>query len=189
MLRHLRLCALALCLLPATALRAEDPPARHTPPAWLETEVAFLTRDGGRWVASNAAYQSENEPFEAYVLEWAKGYANSMTGRLFALQDGEATGDFWRFRQYWDPARQEVVLMQFGAGGAVGIGPMRREGETTVIEQTFYAPDGGASLTGHRSENPDADTHVTESFTIVDGAWRADRKYEWRRQPPGAASE
>ena len=63
-------------------------------PQWYLDDIEFLTRDGGRWVASNTEYQSEDEPMEAYVLEWKNGYANSMTGRLYGVVNGEPTGDF-----------------------------------------------------------------------------------------------
>lgn len=158
-----------------------EQPASHEAPQWYLQEIEFLTRDGGRWIASNANYQSEDEPFDAYGLVWEKGYAHSMTGRLFGVKDGKETGDFWRFRQYWHPGEQRVVLMQFGLGGAMGVGPVTRDADSTMIEQYFYSPGGGKTLTGHRSRNPDADTHITESFNIVDGDWRPDRNYTWTR--------
>lgn len=149
-------------------------------PQWYLDNIEFLTRDGGRWIASNADYQSENEPMEAYVMEWKKGYANSMTGRLYGVVDGKPTGDFWRFRQYWHPGEGKAVLEQFGFDGAVGLGTLWRDGDVNKTLQTFYTPDGGENDQGHEAHNPDADTHVTTSFDVVEGAWSKRRTYTWK---------
>lgn len=162
-------------------LQREAPPETSAPaPQWYLDDIAFLTRGSGRWVTSNADYMSENEPMEAYVIEWRKGYANSMTGRLFAIVEGKETGDYWRFRQYWHPGEGKAVLEQFGFGGAAGLGVIWREGDKMKTVQTFYPPQGAPALNGHIAYNPDAETHVTESYNIVDGEWRPNRTYTWK---------
>ncbi len=160
-------------------------PASAAPPQWYLDDVEFLTRDGGRWIASNEQYQSDDEPIEAYGIEWKKGYANSMTGRLFGIMNGEETGDYWRFRQYWHPGEQKAVVEQFGFGGVIGVGHLWNEGEKNKTEQSFYALDGSVNEQGHIAQNPDNDTHVTESFDIVDGEWKPRRIYTWKRDAAG----
>lgn len=155
-------------------------PQYEPAPQWFKDDVAFLTRDGGRWVTSNADYQSENEPFEFYVIEWKAAAGGTMTGRLFALRDGAETGAFWEFRQYWHPGDGKAVIEQFGAGGAIGIGAVWPDGDGMRMKQTFYAPNGSIDVRGHVARNPDADTHITESFTIEDGDWKSNRVYTWR---------
>ncbi len=162
--------------------RALEAPPAVPAPQWFLEDVSFLTREGGRWIASNADYKSDMEPYDAYGLEWKLGFANSMTGRLYGVQNGEETGDFWQFRQYWHPGKGEAVLEQFGAGGAIGVGALKHASGVNQMVQTFYAPDGGVSETAHASHNPDADTHVTESFDIVDGERKPRRVYTWKRQ-------
>lgn len=172
-----------LLTIPAAAL-ASDEAAPATPPAWFLEEIATLTANGGRWVTDNSAYKNENEPFEAYGMVWSSSFDGvTMTGRLFGIKDGVETGNFWEFRQYWHPQERRAVLEQFGWGGVVGIGTSWREGETTKSRQTFYAPDGTASETGHASSFPDATTHITESFDIVDDTWSPRRKYVWQLMP------
>jgi len=167
---------------PALALEnAETTPAPHPAPQWFLDDIDFLTRDGGRWVASNADYQSESEPMEAFVMEWKADYANSITGRLYGMIDGEPTQDFWRFRQYWHPGEGKAVLEQFGIGGAFGIGSLWPEDGSNKLLQTFYAPGGGAAEQGHKATNPDADTHVTTSFDVVGDEWTERRRYTWKR--------
>ena len=162
---------------------AAEPPTTATPaPQWYLDDVEFLTRDGGKWIASNADYQSTDETIEAYVIEWQKGYANSMTGRLYGIVDGKPTGDFWRFQQYWHPGKAAAQVEQFGFGGAVGIGRLWQDGDANKTEQLFYAPDGGVSSVGHIARNPDADTHVTDSFNIVGEDWTPNRTYVWKRE-------
>lgn len=173
---------LTVSILPTNAAEPGDKANTSAPaPQWYLDDVDFLTRDGGRWVASNADYQGENEPMEAYVIEWEKGYANSMTGRLYGIVDGEPTGDFWRFRQYWHPGKGKAILEQFGLGGAVGVGTLWQDGDVNKTLQTFYAPDGSASDQGHEAHNPDGDTHVTASFDVADGVWKERRSYSWKR--------
>lgn len=168
---------LAIFLASAFAEEADTP----SPPQWYLDDIEFLSRDGGRWIASNAEYKSESDPMDAYVIEWEKGYAGSMTGRLFGLKGGEETGDFWQMRQYWDPGKGEAVLTQFGFGGAVGIGRAWVEDGVNKSAQTFYAPDGSVAMVGHEAHNPDENTHVSNSFNIVDGEWRPRRSYTWER--------
>jgi hypothetical protein len=175
-MRFLALAVLSGALVPA--------PAAAEPPQWFLEEITSLTADGGRWVADNSGYRNENEPFEAYVVEWTSGFDGAtMTGRLFGLKDGAETPAFWEFRQYWHPGRNEAVLEQFGWGGAIGAGVMTRERDTTITDQVFYQGDGAARREAHRGEFRDSKTHVTESFDIVDGEWKPRRTYVWKLQP------
>lgn len=72
-------------------------------------------------------------------------------------------------------------MEQFGWGGTVGIGKAWNEGGTSKSDQSFYAVDGSINRSGHVSSFPDADTHVTASFDIVDDEWLPRRKYTWLR--------
>jgi hypothetical protein len=175
----------ALAFLAALALSmnaAAEQRAGAKPPAWFLEEIAQLSADGGRWIADNSAYRSDQENYDAYGIEWRASFdGSSMSGRLFAMRDGKELGDFWEFRQYWHPDREEAILEQFGWGGAVGAGVIWREGEVTKVDQTFYAPGGPSRRTGHVGRFPDADTHDTESFTISGKKWTPDRRYVWRR--------
>lgn len=182
-------CAFVICLasnagVPSAAAEAAQPVSA---PQWHLDEIAFLTRGGGRWIASNAEYKNENEPFDEYVIEWKQDYAKSMSGRLFGVADGKPSVDFWRYRQYWHPGKGEAILQQFGAGGAVGVGPLRPDDGKMRLEQVFYPPSGGTNRMGHISYNPDADTHVTESYAIQDGEWTLNRTYIWRRDNSAAS--
>lgn len=165
--------------------RCEAPAEPVAPPQWFLDDIEAHTAGGGRWVADNSAYQGENEPFDAYVLEWKAGFDGmTMTGRLFGLADGKETPAFWEFRQYWHPGRNEAVVEQFGWGGAMGIGTLTQDG---VSDQTIYNADGSTARIGHRAELVDADTRVQASFDIDDGEWRPRRTYTWIRQRPEPA--
>ncbi|MEX0644969.1 MAG: hypothetical protein WD076_06650 [Parvularculaceae bacterium] len=174
------------CISFLAVARAAEAPPPNAPPAWFLEEIAALAANGGRWIADNSAYKSEQEPYDAYGVEWKSSFdGTTLSGRLFGLKDGKEIGDFWEFRQYWHPGRKEAVLEQFGWGGTVGAGRMWREGDKTKTDQTFFTVDGGAARSGHLSAMPDASTQVTESFDIKDDAWTARRRYVWKRAPGG----
>ncbi|MEM7281267.1 MAG: hypothetical protein AAF438_06540 [Pseudomonadota bacterium] len=152
------------------------------PPKWLLREIQQVTAHGGRWVADNQEYQSENEPYEAYVTVWtanAGGY--TMHGRLFGIRSGQETPDFWQYRQYWHPGERRVVLEQFGWGVTVGIGRVWQEGDSTHSSQTFYRPGSPPRQEGHKTQYIDEDTKTTESFSIEEGQWLPQRNYTWHR--------
>lgn len=155
------------------------------PPQWYLDDIQRLTADGGRWIADNSDYKSESEPFEAYGTEWVSGFdGDTMTGRLFGIKDGkELTFNFWEFRQYWHPGRNEAIVEQFGWGGALGVGVLDEDGAGTVSEQIFYNPDGSTTRTGHKSAFTDNTTYMTESYDIADDEWKPRRSYKWKRQP------
>lgn len=173
-----------LPLVASVALIFAPVAAAAQPPAWFAGEIKALTAESGRWVADNSAYKSENEPFDAYVIEWTAGFdGHTMTGRLYGLKDGVATPAFWEFRQYWHPGRGAAVLDQFGWGGVLGSGTMANGGDgVTVTDQTFFQLDGTTRREGHRSHFRGADTHVTESFDIVGENWTPRRTYVWKLQ-------
>lgn len=175
--------AAILALAAPAAFAADDKPGKA--PQWFLDDIKQLSADGGRWIADNSAYKNENEPFDSYGTEWRSGFdGDTMTGRLFGIKDGkELTFDFWEFRQYWHPGRMEGVVEQFGWGGVLGAGVLAQDGVGTVSDQVFYNIDGSTTRTGHKSRFPDKDTHVTESFDIVDGEWKPRRSYTWKRQP------
>ena len=158
--------------------------AAAAPPDWFLEEIRLLTSGSGRWIADNSAYRSDEEPYDAYVTEWRASFdGTTMTGRLYGLRDGEPSVDFWEFRQYWHPGRNEAVLEQFGWGGTVGIGTARRDGDETRTDQTFHTADGGTNRVGHVGRFPDDVTHVTDSFDVdAEGTWVPRRSYTWKRE-------
>jgi len=171
----------ALFVMLAPAL-AEDAPG--APPEWFLKEIKMITADGGRWIADNAAYVSDEEKFDHYGMEWKSSFGGTIaTGRLFGIADGEETVDFWEFRQYWHPGRKEAVIEQFGWGGALGIGtfwPMKNG--STKLHQVFFSADGAERKEGHIGSFPDANTHITTSYDAEGDNWIEKRSYTWKRQ-------
>lgn len=165
----------------ATSARADN----LAPPSWYLEDVAALTMHGGRWVADNAAFKSESEPFEAYVIEWTAGFDGvALTGRLFAMKEGKQTPTFWEFRQYWRPDEARAVVEQFGWGGTIGVGAYSKDGDEIVMDQTFHAPGQPSRREGHRNKFQSTDVYITQSFEIVEGEWLPRRKYVWKRDSP-----
>lgn len=165
-----------------SSVYSQDAPSANAAPAWFLDEIATLTAGTGRWITDNAEYRNDTEPYEAYATEWKSAFDGmSMSGRLYGMIDGKEVAEFWQFRQYWHPGEKKAVVEQFGWGGTVGIGHSWRDGEETKSDQSFFATDGSINRTGHISSFPDADTHITASFDIVDGEWRPRRVYTWLR--------
>ena len=166
-----------------TAPRAATAQDAADVPAWAIEDMAATV---GQWVADNAAYRSDDEPFEAYGMTWAWAAGKrSLRGRLYAVQDGQEGPTFWEFRQFWHPGEQRLLVYQFGRDGTVGMGALTRlDDERHELLQTFYRPDGTAFRAGHRTEIRD-DEQRGQSYDVADdGTWTERRFYVWRRVAP-----
>lgn len=157
----------------------------HTPPEWYLEHIQQMSRDGGRWIASNEDYRSEQEPLDAYGVEWQPvGNGIGMTGRLFGLQDDNEVGEYWRFRVYWDAAEETARIQQFSGNGTVGTGTMVGFGDAYLSEQVFTQPNGDQARDLHHVWfEDDGNAHVTRSLRWQDGAWVQNREYRWRLSP------
>ncbi|NND81644.1 MAG: hypothetical protein HKN50_04375 [Gammaproteobacteria bacterium] len=186
MLKILIHALLACCLIPSALA---EQPAPSAVPDWFTKDVLFHARDGGVWQADNSAYQSEQEPYDAYVLHWQAGPGNfSMTGRMWGLVDGKPTSqDFWSFYQFWNPETQEAIVQQSG-WGAVGIGRLRlqrhAEQMQTIMRHRFVDHAGNSNEMLHKLTGVDDDRYRTEAFDVKDGGKQvANRVYLWERRP------
>lgn len=180
-MRLFTLACLLLCLTAVSAHAENKAATPGSPPEWYMEDVTFLTAGNGRWVADNSEYQNENEPFDAYGVEWTAKYGGMMVGRLFGLIEGEEKGEFWHFVQYWDARTGTAILTQFHPSGGSGIGRLWEEGNAVKSQQTFIRPDGARSESGHIARKPDPFTHETDSYDIEGDEWSLRRKYIWRR--------
>ncbi|WP_154222290.1 polysaccharide deacetylase family protein [Marinicella rhabdoformis] len=153
-------------------------------PAWFIEE---MNSQIGTWKTSNAKYKSEKEPFTHYMLEWSWGIGkDNVTGRLFAMHDGKATGDFWHFKQYWDANKKQARLLQMGHGGMVGDGfiqPLKMMNGTFQLEtiQTFASPTVAAALERHMNVMTDEGLVTTSYRKDVKGEWEEQRSYLWKK--------
>jgi hypothetical protein len=160
-------------------------PAPRVRPEWVGPYMEGMI---GIWIADNAKYRSDAEPFEAYGIEWKWGAGRqSLAGRLYAIVDGRDAGTSWDFREFWHPGEGRLLASQFGTDGTFGIGPHERLADGTLeMVQTFYDPSGKMTRVGHRSRIQ-GDEMITQSFDVSpNGAWTDRRTYTWRRQPVGS---
>jgi hypothetical protein len=152
-----------------------------TIPEWF---FADMEAHIGRWETDNSKYQSANEPFDTYVIEWQWGIGKtSLTGRLFGVENGNNSPDFWHFRQYWDNLAQKAMVQQFGNGGVMGLGELRLTNDTqSELIQTFTTPSG-AQWQGKHLNELNGNQFTTQSFQMgQDGGWQADRIYIWHKR-------
>jgi hypothetical protein len=155
-------------------------------PNWLVQEWEHLTYDTGIWITDNAAYQNENEPYDAYGLEWEWGLGkNSIKGKLFGIKDGENVGTFWEFRTFWHSGKEKAFTEQFGGDGTYGVGEISlRENDIPRMLQTFYSPDGSSYKVGHESVTTATEHKTTSYFVDGDDNWIKNRNYIWKPQQP-----
>jgi hypothetical protein len=168
---------IALLFILPTALCAQE----TTIPSWFMDD---LKANIGMWIADNATYVTEEEPYDSYVMEWTWGIGQtSIIGRLYGISNGQETGDFWQFRQYWDNIKQEGTLVQFGNGGVNGMGkiqPVKNGGMEAI--QTFSMPDGTTWVTKHDLLLDGTSLLTTSYDKDAEGNWMAKRTYTWEKQ-------
>ncbi len=163
----------------ATAVTPSDPTAI---PDWFMKSMEETMQDGGRWIADNADYKNDTEPYDAYAMVWTWGIGKkSLVGRLSGIQDGEETGTFWEFRQVWHPGEQKAYVYQLGGDGTFGVGPLQPLSENMwELDQTFFTPDGTTFRSGHRNERIDGEDHTRSYNILEDGTWEERRFYLWK---------
>jgi len=149
-------------------------------PDWY---MEYTKNRAGTWMADNRQYQSDEEPMDAYAMEWQLGpLGNELYGKLYGLVDGEPQGTYWSFHQYWDPHTREVVVLQIGTDGTLCKGNLHKQGDTTELVQVFTSPAGQSRKEGHRTITIDDTTETGTSFSInAQGDWIARRTYTWKK--------
>ncbi len=159
--------------------------AQAVMPKWLTEHFEFLVSGKGRWIADNAKFKSEREPFDEYGMEWTWGLGKkSLKGRLFGLRDKKELGTFWEFIIFWHPTQRRVIAQQFNGGGIFGEGEMKMvqsEGKAVIeLDQTFHGPDGAIWKQRHQNIDGKDEFHA-QNFDFVNGKWNPDRIYVWKR--------
>lgn len=152
-------------------------------PGKLFNHWELMTKESGIWIADNSAFQSEQEPYDAYGLQWKWGIGQqNIQGELFGLIKGEKQGVFWQFRQYWHPGKQKAYVVQYGSDGSYGVGEFKilENGETELL-QTFYSPNGNTWQTGHKSTTNER-VHTSVSYRIENSNWIENRTYRWEKK-------
>lgn len=169
---------IALALIPAVTGIAEPP----EPPAWFTDHIRFMA--GGTWLTDNEPYMGDDEPSVTYGTEWTLGIGDShLRGRLFGVGADGGQTVFWEYQVFWHPGERTAMMLQFGAGGAIGIGPLWRQKDGTIrSEMTFHYPGGVTMRIAHDLVESPPGTHITRSFHWNDGEWKPQRTYSWERQ-------
>lgn len=146
-------------------------------PEWFKTHMEEMV---GTWKTDNAKYMSENETWDAYGMVWEYGIGKmSINGRLYGIEDGEKSGDFWEFKTFWNPDDGKVYAYQFGGNGTLGKG----EATEDSVLQTFYYPNGQSAKVGHKAWFDEEGKHHTKSFNVTDdGKWEDRRYYVWKKR-------
>lgn len=170
-----------LLLSPALLFSQEETASPSAIPGWVMEDWNFQTAGTATWIADNATYKNENEPYDAYGMQWEWGLGKkSLKGRLYCIREGKDIGTVWQFLQFWDPGEKVVRMIQIGADGTVGQGTqhLQEDGSTKSSEQ-FNTPTGHRFESVHHSWKEEGIFH-TQSYDIVDGEWTKRRYYSWK---------
>lgn len=167
-----------ICNLLSLGLYAQD----GVPAEFMEQ----LEREVGVWIADNSVYRNDQEPYAQFGIVWEWGIGRkSLKGRLYGLAGGRELGTFWEFHKYWDPAQNKVMVVQFGADGTMGIGPVEPIPADGIPElvQVFTEPGGTSHRSGHTAIWMNDSTHVTTSFVwnVESEEWIKQRSYTWTK--------
>lgn len=153
--------------------------AQETIPEWFIKEI---NAQEGTWIADNSQYPEDG--VDKYVIDWQLSpLKNSLYGRLYGVKDSLEGGTFWTFHKYFDPSKNEVILMQISYNGSLGIGVIKHnDNNESVVKQTFTDPKGISRLEGHKMTYPDDATEIGSSYSISEsGAWTLKRTYTWKK--------
>lgn len=152
-------------------------------PDWVLENWETRTTASGTWITDNENYKSEQEPYDAYAIQWQYGVGKKhIKGRLYFIKDGEDVGTVWQFTEFWDSVDNELRIIQIGSDGTVGKGKIWRTEEGKIKElQNFVAPDGTNYSSGHLSWMENGVNHI-ESYNINGEEWTKMRYYRWKLQ-------
>ena len=150
-------------------------------PDWFYEE---LDAHIGVWITDNAAYMSETEPIEQFGMEWKMGIGGtSIIGRLYGIKDGKEIGNYWEFREYWDPVKRQAIIQQFGYGGMIGIGPVHNLGNGNFEAfPVFMEASGNSYEQKHVNVLVGNEMKSTSYNKTSSGGWEKDRYYVWYKQ-------
>lgn len=169
-------------LLPGIALLLATSTLTAQVPDWF---VKVNKSQAGTWIASNAAFKSDQETDDQYAITWTPcANYRCMTGELYGLRNGDKSNTYWHFYQYWSPEDSTVIVVQTGFYGGLGIGTMSMSDSSHIsIDISFAFADSTVRKERNRTLILGRLSQVSTSHRITeDGEWVEDRTYVWKRK-------
>ncbi len=141
----------------------------------------ILTGNSGIWTTDNSKYKSQNEPYDQYQLHWKFDEGkNSLTGKLYGIQEGKEKVEFWHFNTFWDAVKGKAIVFQISPNGSFGLAESEMLSDS--LEQSlgvFHYSNGQSESSKHQSITKPA-AHSTTSFVMdKEGNWVPNRTYKW----------
>ncbi len=151
-------------------------------PEWFLKE---MERTVGRWIADNKDYQSSEEPFDHYVIDWKWGEnQQEITGKLYGKTGEKISEPFWEFRQFWDASTHQAWLYQENSEGVRGMGSLLPDATSMISAEQKFSDKSGQHLftEKHVFQHKPSQMDITSYRLDPKGKWQKNRFYSWQKQ-------
>lgn len=141
-------------------------------------EWTNLTKDGGRWTSTDNGGQYDSWEM---TFSWGLG-KKSVDASLNAIKDRKNLGSLWKYKMFYHPGTNEVVLEQWSSDGSYGVGTLIVKGNgQSENTSTFYFLNDTQFKIKHE-QNIEGDIKYSKVFIQDEnGEWKKDRVYTWKR--------
>jgi hypothetical protein len=164
--------------MPAPVAPSDTTPAHR---AYLE-RAAYLLREGGRWAAPNPGYDSTQAGSPSHFgYQFTEGFAPAVLRLRITGRVGEKNYLYWEGFYFFHPARNHILYVSQGTGGAIATG--ETVDLTGALVFDLVQPDGRVETHRDEEERIGPNEFVSRSFTFAAGVWKPNQELHWRRAP------
>lgn len=149
----------------------------------------YLSRDGGRWRAKNAAHgPGAATPAQfGYEFDWVLD-RSAVAARIFAVQEDGSEQTLWRALTTYHPGEREVVVYSVSRDGDVSRGTYEVIDESHHrLHLTVTSPGGESFQIRDDMEILTPDRFLSSTSLLRDGEWVKLEGQDWRRVRNGAS--
>lgn len=176
---------------PSAAARVIDSEAQSTPRPAFEARVAYLTRDGGYWLAENPIHDGDPRSPTHFSYQFGLAFDGAlMQNHIGGLFTGGRSVTDWRSLTWYDADAATVRQRNWSSDDVTtgGVLVFRDDG-SEMIELSGRMWDGSAVVFRDVSIDDGPDQFTSHSIHLVDGEWVERSVMVWRRVPPPTSTD
>ena len=151
----------------------------------VEELLGYHVDGGSRWRQDNADFEpgTAAPAYWVRLLEWGPG-RDVVLADAFAVYESERCEAIIHMVYHWDPERERVSTLSFGAAGLLGAGFLEelRPHQSRVVGSVTL-PNGTESRFRDTSDLSRHDEYSTQAERWADGDWVAGGNARWQRDP------